>query len=167
MAPIKFVKVTKAASIRSIERLACQIWREHYIPIIGEAQTGYMLFRFQSEQAIKEQLREGFLYYLIRDKDGRTVGYLGFVPKADELFLSKIYIVKNAREKGCGRQAVKFVEKFARKNKLSRIALTVNKNNVRSIEAYQSMGFSITGAVVQDIGGGFVMDDYRMEKTVF
>jgi hypothetical protein len=28
------------------------------------------------------------------------------------------------------------------------------------------MGFRNVGSLVQDIGNGFVMDDYKMEKTV-
>jgi ribosomal protein S18 acetylase RimI-like enzyme len=44
--------------------------------------------------------------------------------------------------------------------------LTVNKNNVNAIKAYEKMGFRNVGSLVQDIGDGFVMDDYAMEKTV-
>jgi RimJ/RimL family protein N-acetyltransferase len=49
---------------------------------------------------------------------------------------------------------------------LNKIALTVNKNNVNSIKAYEKMGFKNVGSVVQDIGSGYVMDDYKMEKTL-
>jgi hypothetical protein len=28
------------------------------------------------------------------------------------------------------------------------------------------MGFRNTGPIVQDIGGGFVMDDFRLEKMI-
>jgi hypothetical protein len=34
------------------------------------------------------------------------------------------------------------------------------------VQEYERMGFSIAEAIVMDIGGGFVMDDYRMEKPV-
>ena len=42
--------------------------------------------------------------------------------------------------------------------------LTVNKYNSSSIEVYKKRGFEITDAAVTDIGSGFVMDDYIMEK---
>ena len=40
--------------------------------------------------------------------------------------------------------------------------LTVNKRNVLPIRAYERFGFRRAEAVVKEIGGGFVMDDYRM-----
>ena len=44
--------------------------------------------------------------------------------------------------------------------------LTVNKRNAATIDCYLRMGFKNAGSVIQDIGGGFVMDDYRMTKVV-
>jgi alpha-L-arabinofuranosidase len=44
--------------------------------------------------------------------------------------------------------------------------LTVNKNNAGSIAFYQWCEFVIAEPMVTDIGGGFVMDDYRMVKRV-
>ena len=41
--------------------------------------------------------------------------------------------------------------------------LAVNKRNAAAIAAYRKHGFEIVEAVVKDIGGGFVMDDYIME----
>jgi hypothetical protein len=43
--------------------------------------------------------------------------------------------------------------------------LTVNKQNP-TLDWYRRRGFVCTGSLVQEIGGGFVMDDYRMEKHV-
>jgi ribosomal protein S18 acetylase RimI-like enzyme len=42
--------------------------------------------------------------------------------------------------------------------------LTVNKRNTRAIAAYRRNGFTVLEAVVADIGGGFVMDDFLMSK---
>jgi diamine N-acetyltransferase len=44
--------------------------------------------------------------------------------------------------------------------------LTVNKNNTGAISVYEKIGFRNVGSLVQDIGSGFVMDDYAMEKTL-
>jgi diamine N-acetyltransferase len=46
------------------------------------------------------------------------------------------------------------------------VLLAVNKRNVNAINAYLKHGFRIAEAVVKEIGGGFVMDDYVMEKVV-
>jgi ribosomal protein S18 acetylase RimI-like enzyme len=59
-----------------------------------------------------------------------------------------------------------FIEELARENKCSKITLNVNKKNAGSIKAYEKYGFNNIGSIVNDIGNGFIMDDYKMEKIV-
>lgn len=150
-----------------VERLAREIWQEHYVPIIGQAQVDYMLDRFQSKQAIAGQLAEGYDYYLLVSR-GRSAGYVAVVPDADgsSLQLSKIYVEKSMRGRGLGREALGFVDRLCRGCNRASIWLTVNKHNTRSIAWYERMGFTNAGSAVKDIGGGFVMDDFRMERMV-
>jgi RimJ/RimL family protein N-acetyltransferase len=70
------------------------------------------------------------------------------------------------RGKGYGGKTVEFLESLAREDGFKKITLTVNKYNSGSIKAYEKMGFKNVGSIVQDIGNGFVMDDYKMEKAV-
>jgi hypothetical protein len=65
-----------------IESLAREIWTEHYIPIIGEQQVGYMLDRYQSKQAIKEQIASGAFYFLL-EEDQAFIGYIAVQPRGD------------------------------------------------------------------------------------
>jgi diamine N-acetyltransferase len=160
-----FIEVSTEYQIEIIESLAKEIWTEHYIPLIGKDQVDYMLARFQSRQAIREQIRNGIAYYLIRE-DTAHIGYMAVQPKGRELFLSKIYVKSSKRGLGYGKKAVQLAEKVAKDLDLNKIVLTVNKNNVNSIKAYEKIGFKNTGSVIQDIGSGFVMDDYKMEKTI-
>ena len=158
-----FIKVAAKQHIEAVETLAREIWTEHYIPIIGREQVDYMLSRFQSAQAIEEQIANGCLYFLIQDA-GESIGYISIQPKEQELFLSKIYVRSSRRGKGYGRKAVRFAEELAKEKGLARIVLTVNKKNTLAIKAYEAIGFQKVEALVQDIGKGFVMDDYKMEK---
>ena len=158
-------EVLNEAQIEIIEKLACEIWNQHFIPIIGKAQVDYMLETFQSKKAISEQIERGFLYYLLKTDDG-FIGYMGVQPKEDELFLSKLYIRSSQRGKGYGRKAVQFLENMVSEKGLNTITLTVNKNNLDTIKAYERFGFENLGPIVQDIGGGFVMDDYKMAKSI-
>ncbi|NIP28590.1 MAG: GNAT family N-acetyltransferase [Phycisphaerae bacterium] len=157
--------VLNESEIEIVENLAYEIWNEHFTPIIGKAQVDYMLEKFQTRKAITEQIQKGFLYYLIRIKN-HSIGYMGIHPKQDELFLSKIYIRSSERGKGYGGKAIQFLEKFAQEKRLKKITLTVNKNNTDTIKAYEKFGFKNTGPFVQDIGNGFIMDDYGMEKGI-
>ncbi len=96
-----------------IESLAREIGTEHYIPIIGERQVGYMLDRYQSKQSVKEQIASGILYFLIEEGPS-FIGYIAIQPRGDGLFLSKIYLRSSHRARGYGKQAMQFVGTLAR-----------------------------------------------------
>lgn len=157
--------VTTEEEIIQTAKTAEEVWGEYYTPLIGEAQVSYMVENFQSKSAISKQIEEGYTYYLLKDDDG-IVGYVGICPKEECLFLSKLYIRKEARGKGFASKALALVKDAAKENGLSRIQLTVNKGNTNSIEIYRNWGFVTVDSVVTDIGSGFVMDDYVMELVL-
>lgn len=151
--------------IQTAEELAKKIWRDYYKDIISSEQIEYMLRRFQSATSIKEQIDAGFHYYLITDRQ-KALGYFCFQVREQELFLSKIYLDANYRGKGAGFIAFDFIEREAHRLGATTISLTVNRNNSVALAAYQRWGMHISGELVTDIGGGFVMDDYRLEKQL-
>lgn len=160
---IEFKIVDNPEAISQVAKLAKEIWNQHYSPIIGNEQVSYMLDTIQSEDAINQQINEGYKYYTIIDnliENQVEAGYFSVQDKAEKLFLSKLYVIDFCRGKGIGKQAIKFL-KSNFDNYI--IQLTVNKNNSDSIAFYKNVGFEIVNDVVTDIGGGFVMDDYIME----
>ncbi|MCP9198834.1 GNAT family N-acetyltransferase [Gramella sp. GC03-9] len=160
----RIIPVTGTKTIEPVARLAREIWTEHYTPIIGKDQVDYMLDKFQSATAIRQQLDQAVKYFLL-EQDEEPVGYLSYRLEKDHLFLSKIYVLKSQRGKGIGKKALEFLKEQAGISGIQKIKLTVNKYNSNSIRAYEKMGFVQVDAIVQDIGNGFVMDDYVLEKT--
>jgi diamine N-acetyltransferase len=162
-----FRRVYSQADIATVSRLACEIWNEHYVSIIGQAQVDYMLERFQSQRAIRDQIDSGTEYYLIIHQR-KAVGYVGVVPEPTtaSLLLSKIYVRKQSRGLRLGKLALGFTEELCRQRNIRTIWLTVNKQNKESIAWYERMGFTSPGPAIQDIGEGFVMDDFKFEKSV-
>jgi len=163
---MNYTKVTRDASIEQVVVLAQEIWREYFIPIIGQAQVAYMLNTLQSHAAIARYIREGFYYFLIQHDTGEAIGYIGVVVRGDQLFLSKLYLLAAARGKGYGREALQFIEKLAKEKGCTKVTLTVYKHNQNAIKAYEQCGYATTGSLAQDIGEGFIMDDYTMEKSI-
>ncbi len=163
---IEFIEVTDKEQIRTLEILAREIWTEHYTPIIGSKQVEYMLDKYQSKDAIFSQIKnDGYRYFLI-ESERQSLGYLAVLPEGEKLFLSKYYVHISHRRKGIGRKALAFIEQLATDLKLKKIYLTVNKNNKTAITVYEKLGFRNTGPIVTDIGNGFIMDDYKMEKDI-
>ena len=124
-----------------------------------------MLKKFQSTDTMYEQIKSGYRYYSMLHDD-HLVGYLSYEKREEALFLSKIYVLKEWRGKGIGKAAIKFVHEEAEKLTCKKVSLTVNRFNTDSIKAYERAGFIKKGKLVQDIGHGYIMDDYLMEKLV-
>lgn len=160
---ISFLKATNEAHFTTIAFLATTIWEEHYTPIIGKNQVAYMLQRFQSAKTISAQVKEGYQYFILMFIT-TAIGYIAVQKRDSSLFISKIYILKPERGKGFVRNALHFIETMATNLICDTICLTVNKNNTVAIKAYEALGFKNTRAVVMDIGNGFIMDDFVMEK---
>lgn len=161
----EFVKVEKE-DIKELAELAKEIWFEYWHSILTLGQIYYMVNKFQSEMALKEQIEmEKYSYYFIVE-DGKKVGYFGVVPEDGYLFLSKFYISKDYRGKGLGKIAFEIIKEIAKENNYNKIHLTVCKQNFKSILIYEKWGFKTLHPLINRIGGGYEMDDYLMEYTL-
>jgi ribosomal protein S18 acetylase RimI-like enzyme len=163
---MRFVHVKDKSQISRLALMAKEIWEEYYPAIISQGQIAHMINTFQSPAAIESQISEGMQYYLTVT-DGEEIGYLAYtVEQGNALFLSKIYITRDFRNKGKGREIFEFVTQQARKHRCKKVWLTVNKHNKSAIDIYLKTGFTITASVKKDIGNGFYMDDYVMEYSI-
>lgn len=164
--PVSLRSVRSERQILETAALAHEIWREHYAPILSTGQIEYMLQHMQSPDAIRQQIAEGYEYFLIRSM-GTSAGYIALVMNhpAPDMFLSKFYIRADMRGKGYGRAALQRIDELARQARQHAMWLTVNKGNP-TIRAYEAFGFATDDEKVAQIGGGYVMDDYIMRRAV-
>lgn len=166
MDSIKLVKAETDDQLRRIAEIADGIWHEFFPCLLSGEQIDYMVEKFCSFEASKENvLKENYSYYFIK-RSGTDIGYTAAKPDGDRLFLSKLYLKKEERGKKYARRVMEMYREIARENGFKAIHLTVNKYNENSIAAYKAMGFVITGEGVTDIGKGFVMDDFYMEMKI-
>ncbi len=166
MGQLEVRKAETDTQVREIADLAKVIWNEHFTPIIGKDQVDYMVEKFQSYPALKEQISEGYEYYQIFSS-GEFCGYTGIHPGEDNrLFLSKLYLKKESRGHHLATGAFSFLKEICRERGYSAIWLTCNKHNDNSLGVYRHFGFEIIDTQEADIGGGFIMDDYIMEYKI-
>ncbi len=160
-----FTKAVSSEEFILIEKMAEDIWHQHYTPIIGSAQVKYMLKNFQTAEKIESQVRlKDCHYYIIKERDS-ICGYFAVEYINRELFLSKFYLLDSARGKGFGRRTMDYIENLALKKNIRTINLTVNKSNP-AVVIYEKLGFYKKASICTDVGGGFFMDDYIMEKDL-
>lgn len=153
------------SDFEQISKLARIIWQEHYPFILSLAQIEYMLSAFNSVPAVEAQTKKGVLFFCIIEDDV-PIGYTAIKQHSDYLFLEKLYLLKAYRGRKIAKYVIRFVETYAIDLGLFKIRLHVNKLNINSILAYKKMGFKKTRSMVTDIGNGFVMDDFEMEKIL-
>lgn len=168
MNTLEFEKADTKEKIKQLADTADEIWHEYFTCILSESQIDYMVDRFQSEKAVTEQIaNKNYSYFLVR-LGGIIIGYVGISPEEEtkKLFLSKFYLKKSARGRGYASQMFSFIFDIAKSRGLTSVYLTVNKHNDHSIAVYEHMGFCKVKAQVTDIGNGFVMDDFVMEKVL-
>ena len=162
---IKIIPAITTSQFLQLETLANTIWREYYIPMVGKPQIDYMLEKFQSADAIKNQVEADFEYFIITFEK-TPVSYIAIKKEENVLFLSKIYVLSNYRGKKIAKTTMAFIEEKAKSYNLKTIRLTVNVNNTNAIKAYERLGFVNIRPLVANIGNGFVMDDYEMVRKI-
>ena len=165
--PLKIAPV-EAADIDALAVLAREIWHAHYAAIISLAQIEYMLEQRYAPAILRRELRLEGLWWDKLVAGGKMAGfasyYLTGVP--GEMKIDKLYVHPLYQRRGYGKAMIERAHQVALVRGCDRLVLAVNRNNAIAIAAYLKHGFRVAGAAVKDIGGGFVMDDYLMERTV-
>ena len=170
MPDVDRARVVRAAErdLAAVAELARVIWRKHYPGIITLEQIEYMLELGYSLDALRRFITEegaGLeLAYVGENLAGFAAYYRPGPP--DELKLDKLYVHRDFQGRGVGRSLIASTEAAAMAQRRTTLILNVNKQNLQAIRAYERNGFLVREAVVVDIGGGFVMDDYVMAKRL-
>ena len=177
---VEFVKVNEGSDLELLAKLADEIWMEYWPSRIGMGQTKYMVEQFQCLDAIKRGIAEhGYEYWFMCVDDGvvgdymtedgkHIVGYTGGYVEVEtnRYFISKIYLLACERGKHYASPVFDFYTAICRERGLRAMYLTVNKYNEMGTRAYLAKGFEIIDSVETDIGEGYIMDDYIMERQV-
>lgn len=162
------VRPAAAADFPVIAALAGRIWRTCFPGLISPEQIEYMLARRYTPEAMHRAVSRDRLTYLLGRLNGQAIAFAADGPggSADEWKLHQLYVDPEWQGVGIGRRLIELVEGRARRLGARELVLTVNKANERARRLYERAGFSLRDAVVTDIGGGFVMDDYVMARPL-
>ncbi|HEV7803349.1 MAG TPA: GNAT family N-acetyltransferase [Burkholderiales bacterium] len=154
--------------VEALSGLAASIWRAHYPAIIGIAQTEYMLAQRYDPAVLREELARTEIWWDVLRDNGEMIAFASSFPSGapGELKLDKLYVHPAHQRQGYGGVLLAHTCERARESGFRTLVLAVNKHNVKAIAAYRKHGFDVRDAIVKEIGGGFVMDDYIMVKAV-
>ena len=152
--------------VPGIAALAREIWQATYPGIITQAQIDFMLEQRYGHERLYDDLEDLHKWLDQAFLGDRRIGFAFSEIYKGEFKLDKLYIHPDVQRRGVGGQLIAHVAERAKKAGYPCVILQVNKRNVNAIASYQKYGFVVREATVDDIGHGFVMDDYVMEKKL-
>lgn len=152
--------------VPAIAALAREIWQATYPGIITQEQIDFMLEQRYGHERLYDDLEDLHKWLDQAFLDGRRIGFAFSEIYQGEFKLDKLYIHPDVQRRGVGGQLIGHVAERARREGYPCVILQVNKRNVNAINSYRKYGFEIREATVDDIGHGYVMDDYVMEKKL-
>ncbi|QYJ67705.1 GNAT family N-acetyltransferase [Flavobacterium litorale] len=150
-----------------INKLANQVWEPTYKDILSAAQLEYMFGMMYSPKSITAQLEvKGHEFLLIKD-DKQYFGFASYELncKPNTTKIHKLYVLPNLQGKGIGAQLLRAIEREASKVGNTIVTLNVNRFNT-ALNFYNKTGFVKVGVEDIDIGSGYLMEDYVMEKEL-
>lgn len=150
-----------------VRDLAYKIWPDTYGQILSEAQLDYMLENFYALPSLESQLENNHVF-LLAEENGNFYGFASYEINCNntgKTKLHKIYVLPETQGKGVGKLLFTAVEDAARQSGNSHLFLNVNRYNIAQ-EFYKRLGFEIVLEEDIEIGKGYLMEDFVMEKPI-
>ena len=162
------IQPAELKDLKLIRQLAYDIWPIAYGDILSGPQLEYMLDKIYSLASLENQfsfLHHRFITVL---ENKAPIAFASFSPHEDNpliFHLNKIYVRPNQQGKNVGKQILDYVINETKNAGATSLQLNVNRNN-KAIDFYKKQGFRIIRVEDIDIGEGFFMNDYVMEKKI-
>ena len=152
---------------QTIYDIAVPVWDTTYKSILKAEQLEYMLKLMYSREAIAEQMAIKGHHFLLAIEDGVALGFASYEVnyRTETTKLHKLYVSAQAHGKGIGKALVTVIENAARKHTNDKLILNVNRFNP-AIHFYTKAGFVNIGEEDVNIGNGYLMEDYIMQKQL-
>lgn len=155
------------SDIFRIKTIAELTWPDTFKDILSDEQIRYMLDWMYSIEVLASQIDNGHQFYVLTENE-KDLGFVGIelnYPNQGNAKIHKIYVLPEFQGKGIGGKLIEKVVQYSKLNKINSLTLNVNRFN-KAIDFYLKKGFKITKEENIDIGNGFLMEDYVMEKIL-
>jgi diamine N-acetyltransferase len=162
------ISVVVSSQLEIIKDLAYKIWPNTYGSILSDIQLDFMLDKFYNLDYLANQLENQNQVFLLIEENDTILGFCSYelnYESTNKTKLHKIYVLPETQGKGIGKMVLKVVEKTAIDNNNNVLLLNVNRAN-NALEFYKKQGYCITKTIDIEIGNGYLMEDFVMEKTL-
>ncbi|HEU0136868.1 MAG TPA: GNAT family N-acetyltransferase [Flavobacterium sp.] len=146
--------------------IARQTWPATYGKILSDAQLGYMLDLFYTEEAILKNVSAGQIF-LLASKSEKIIGFasyqLNYHPSTTHIH--KIYLLPESQKSGAGRIIIDEIAKRSIAANQTALSLNVNRQN-SARQFYENLDFTIEREIDIELDYGYLMEDYIMKKVL-
>ncbi len=159
--------VATHSQLEIIQDLAKAIWPDAYGAILSQEQLEYMMEMMYSLDSLENQLKNNIVFLLVKEEND-FIGFASYelnFQNSNKTKIHKLYVLPTIQGKGVGKNLILHIQEIAMKNTNSALILNVNKYN-KAKDFYLHNQFEIADSLVVDIGNGYVMDDFVMEKNI-
>ena len=159
--------VATHSQLEIIQDLAKAIWPDAYGEILSSEQLDYMMEMMYSLDSLENQLKNNIVFLLAKEEND-FIGFASYelnFQNSNKTKIHKLYVLPTIQGKGVGKNLILHIQEIAKKNNNSALILNVNKYN-KAKDFYLHNQFEIADSLVVDIGNGYVMDDFVMEKKI-
>ena len=162
------ISEAKISDIKLIQNIVHITWPITYGEILSKEQLEYMLDLFYSDEALRLQYnKKEQLFYMIYEEE-TNLGFIGIEHNYNSKALTKIhkiYLLPETQGKGIGKKVIDEIAELALDNNSTALILNVNRFN-SALGFYKKIGFEVVNEVNIEIGNGYLMEDYVMEKKL-
>jgi predicted GNAT family acetyltransferase len=124
-----------------------------------------MMTLIYSEASLNKQFDAGDIF-LIAKESNEPVAFASYNILTPGIYkLQKIYTLPQEQGKGIGKLLINHIINAIRAEGATSLLLNVNRNN-KARQIYEHLGFTVIGEEDIDIGEGYFMNDYIMEKKL-
>jgi ribosomal protein S18 acetylase RimI-like enzyme len=167
MKPYAVVRPAEKTDLPVIRELAEKIWPPTYAHILDAGQMAYMMTQMYSPDSLLRQITEYHHRFLILEYGSIPSGFASYAiyPEEAKGKLQKIYVDPSLQGKGLGKLLLDEVVLQVKGADCRLLQLNVNRRN-RARTFYESQGFFVVKEEDIDIGNGYFMNDFVMEKKM-
>ena len=159
------IRMATSKDIPLIRELKFKVWPQTYAAIVSREQIEYMMEMMYSEASLLKQMNDGCRFIIAYDNN-EPVGFASCQETEPSLFkLHKIYVLNSQQGKGTGKFMIEYLLNDIRQKGGSALQLQVNRHN-KARNFYEKLGFVTIQEADFDIGNGYFMNDYIMEKKL-
>lgn len=161
------ISISETTNYKAIREIAAMTWPKTYGEILSSEQIDYMFAMMYDIEALKKQAEEKHHHFIIAEEDGQNLGFASyeFNYLETKTKIHKIYILPQTQGKGIGKKLLDFIAEKAIQNQNNALSLNVNRHN-NAFKFYIKNGFEKVGEEDIDIGNGYLMEDYIMDKKL-